>query len=70
MRSPDGCLIRCPNCSFQPSTDTHRGCKCGHIWNTFWTFGLCPVCHFQWEVTICHRCHEMSEHRAWYVAES
>ena len=69
MRSPDGRLIRCPKCSFQPSTDTRWGCRCGHVWNTFWTSGLCPACHFQWEVTSCHRCHEMSEHRAWYVAE-
>jgi hypothetical protein len=69
MLSPDGRLIRCPKCSLQPSTDTRWGCKCGHVWNTFWTSGLCPACHFQWEVTSCPRCHEMSEHRAWYVAE-
>jgi hypothetical protein len=69
MRSPDGRLIRCPKCSFQPSTDTRWCCKCGHVWNTFWTSGLCPACHFQWEVTSCHRCHEMSEHKAWYVIE-
>ena len=69
MRSPDGRLIRCPKCSFQPPADTRWCCKCGHVWNTFWTSGLCPACHFQWEVTGCHRCHEMSEHKAWYVAE-
>lgn len=69
MRSPDGRLIRFPKCSFQPSTDTRWGCKCGHSWNMFWTSGLCPACHFQWEVTRCPRCHEISEHRAWYVAE-
>jgi hypothetical protein len=69
MRSPDGRLIRCPKCSFQPPADTRWCCKCGHVWNTFWTSGLCPGCHFQWEVTGCHRCQEMSEHKAWYVAE-
>jgi hypothetical protein len=69
MRSPDGRLIRCPKCSFQPPADTRWCCKCGHVWNTFWTSGLCPACHFQWEETGCHRCHEMSEHKTWYVAE-
>lgn len=69
MRTPDGRLIRCPKCSFQPSADMRWFCKCSHVWNTFWTSGLCPACRFQWEVTKCHRCHEMSEHKAWYVAE-
>jgi hypothetical protein len=69
MRSPDGRLIRCPKCSFQPPEGTRWVCKCGHLWNTFWTSGLCPACHFQWEVTSCQRCHEMSDHKAWYVAE-
>lgn len=69
MRSPGGRLIRCPKCSFQPPADTRWCCKCGHVWNTFWTSGLCPACHFQWEETGCHRCHEMSEHKAWYLAE-
>ena len=68
-QSPDGRLIRCPKCSFQPPPDARWYCKCGHVWNTFWTSGLCPACHFQWEVTSCHRCHEMSEHKAWYAAE-
>ena len=69
MRSPDGHLIRCPKCSFHPPANTRWCCKCGHVWNTFWPSGLCPACHFQWEITGCHRCHEMSEHKAWYFAE-
>ncbi|HEV2577273.1 MAG TPA: hypothetical protein VGU25_08680 [Acidobacteriaceae bacterium] len=69
MRSPDGRLIRCPECQFQPPDGMHWQCKCGHAWNTFWTAGNCPACHFQWEVTQCPSCREMSEHQAWYVPE-
>jgi hypothetical protein len=66
MRSPEGRLIRCPKCRFQPPPDLRWNCKCGHVWNTFWTSGNCPACHFQWDVTQCPYCGEMSEHRAWY----
>jgi hypothetical protein len=69
MRSPDGRLIRCPKCHFQPSDDIRWSCTCGHGWNTFWTAGKCPACRFQWEVTMCPDCGEMSDHRAWYVPE-
>ena len=69
MRSPDGRLIRCPKCLFLPSADLRWNCKCGHVWNTFLTSGICPACHFQWEVTQCPHCGEISEHRAWYAAE-
>jgi hypothetical protein len=69
MRSPDGRLIRCPKCLFQPSDDVRWGCKCGHVWNTFWTAGKCPQCRFQWEITGCPNCGEISEHSAWYEPE-
>jgi len=69
MRSPDGRLIRCPKCLFQPPTDLRWNCKCGHAWNTFATAGKCPACQFQWEVTVCLCCGEISEHWAWYVSE-
>jgi hypothetical protein len=69
MRSPDGRLIRCPKCLFQPPATLRWTCKCGHSWNTFWTSGGCPACHFQWEVTQCPDCGELSEHRAWYASE-
>ena len=39
------------------------------FWNTFWTAGKCPACHFQWEVTACPQCGQTSDHRAWYVSE-
>jgi hypothetical protein len=69
MRSPDGRLIRCPKCDFQPSDDISWSCKCSHAWNTFRTAGKCPACGFQWEETMCPHCGEMSDHRAWYVPE-
>lgn len=69
MRSPDGRLIRCPKCKFEPPDGLRWRCKCGHAWNTFWTAGNCPACHFQWQVTQCPSCGQMSDHQAWYVAE-
>jgi hypothetical protein len=69
MRSPDGQAIRCPKCKFQPSDEVRWSCKCGHVWNTFWTAAKCPSCHFQWEQTGCPSCGEMSDHEAWYVSE-
>jgi hypothetical protein len=70
MQSPDGRLIRCPKCLFQPPADLRWNCKCGHFWNTFWTSGRCPACRFQWEVTQCPHCGEMSKHQAWYASQS
>jgi hypothetical protein len=70
MQSPDGRLIRCPKCLFQPPEDLRWNCKCGHFWNTFWTSGRCPACRFQWEVTQCPHCGEMSKHQAWYASQS
>jgi hypothetical protein len=70
MRSPDGRLIRCPQCSFEPREGMRWSCKCGHAWNTFWTSGRCPACHFEWEVTQCPRCGGLSKHGDWYVSES
>jgi hypothetical protein len=69
MRSPGGQLIRCPKCLFQPAMGLRWTCDCGHSWNTFSTSGRCPSCDFQWEVTQCPGCGEISEHRAWYVSE-
>jgi hypothetical protein len=69
MRSPDGRLIRCPKCRFEPPVGLRWACSCGHRWNTFSTGGRCPACRFQWDVTGCPDCGEMSEHRAWYVSE-
>jgi hypothetical protein len=67
MRSPDGRSIRCPKCQWRPGGQTRWSCKCRHHWNTFWTAGRCPTCHFQWTVTSCHRCGERSPHSEWYL---
>jgi len=66
MRSPDGLAIRCPKCKWTPGTETRWDCKCGHVWNTFRTHGLCPACQYQWTITGCHRCKENSSHSEWY----
>jgi hypothetical protein len=67
MRSPDGASIRCPQCEWMPSLEDRWGCKCGHIWNTFSTGGVCPGCQFQWKITMCWSCGEVSPHADWYV---
>jgi hypothetical protein len=59
--------IRCPACNWSPSSDDRWSCRCGHIWNTFETGGLCPACRYQWKVTACHSCGESSPHSDWYV---
>ncbi|WP_213805155.1 hypothetical protein [Granulicella sp. dw_53] len=68
FRSPDGALVRCPRCSASPNARERWVCRCGHVWNTFHTRGLCPACRYQWEVTGCHRCGEESPHDEWYGA--
>lgn len=67
MRSPDGRLIRCPACQWNPPDSVRWLCQCGHQWNTFWTSGRCPACQFQWAETACLRCGKMSPHTDWYV---
>ena len=69
MKSPDGRFIVCPRCSFEPPPDLCWSCKCGHLWNTFATAGLCPSCNFQWEKTACPLCGKLSEHQKWYVSQ-
>ena len=69
MLSPDGARIRCPKCDWKPSVESRWGCKCRHVWNTFLTGGLCPECGYQWTVTSCLGCGEMSPHADWYVRE-
>jgi hypothetical protein len=64
---PPGALVRCPRCNWSPSSTDRWFCKCGHLWNTFETRGLCPACRYQWEITGCHACGESSPHSEWYV---
>jgi len=60
--------IYCPKCSWRPSATDRWQCypKCGTVWNTFWTRGLCPGCGHQWQETQCLRCRKMSPHESWY----
>jgi hypothetical protein len=69
MRGPHGAVIRCPECGWVPVQEARWPCKCRHVWNTFDTRGLCPACKYQWEVTQCLSCGEVSAHAAWYPRE-
>jgi hypothetical protein len=69
MLSPDGARIRCPQCEWVPDAGCLWMCKCGHVWNTFATGGLCPECNFRWEWTQCQICQERPPHKDWYVRE-
>jgi hypothetical protein len=64
---PTDALVRCPRCNWSPSPNDRWLCKCGDLWNTFETRGLCPGCQYQWEITACHACGESSPHPDWYV---
>ena len=66
---PGGIRIRCPKCSWSPRAEDRWHCNCGHTWNTFDTGGVCPGCLFQWTVTQCLRCAEISPHSDWYASE-
>jgi hypothetical protein len=59
--------IRCPKCNWMPQAEDRWQCNCGHVWNTFDTGGVCPGCMYQWKVTQCLRCGEMSPHSDWYT---
>ena len=61
--------IRCPKCGWRPGPHDRWACKCGHIWNTFDTGGVCPACLYQWTVTACLRCGEWSPHSEWYAED-
>jgi hypothetical protein len=68
-RPPRGPRIRCPRCRYRPTSFDRWICRagCEHAWNTFDTRGRCPACGFQWLVTACPSCHEISRHVDWYA---
>ena len=68
-RGNGGPRIRCPKCGWTPRAEDRWMCKCGHVWNTFDTGGVCPSCLYQWKITACLRCHEWSPHSEWYTQE-
>ena len=59
--------ILCPKCEWQPSDRDLWQCYCGHVWNTFHTYGKCPKCGHVHKNTQCRACHEWSPHPDWYV---
>jgi hypothetical protein len=68
-RGTGGPRIRCPKCNWSPTADSRWSCKCGHVWNTFDTGGVCPGCLYQWKVTACLQCGQWSAHSDWYTQE-
>lgn len=58
--------IYCPKCEWEPQADDRWGCKCGHSWNTFDTYGKCPNCGYVWRDTQCLSCIQWSKHHDWY----
>ena len=64
--------IYCPKCSWRPAAEDRWACepRCGTLWNTFWTRGLCPGCRKQWGETQCLACKAFSPHRQWYHTPS
>jgi hypothetical protein len=67
--SARGPVIRCPKCGWRPGPEDRWQCKCGFVWNTFETGGVCPGCFYQWMETACLRCGEWSAHSDWYGEE-
>ena len=60
--------IFCPKCRYRPRAEDRWQCipSCGTQWHTFWTRGVCPGCGFEWPITQCPQCGEISPHEAWY----
>ena len=61
--------ISCPKCRWKPSANDKWQCSCGHVWNTFSTFGECPACAKKWLHTKCQTlkaCGKWSPHIEWY----
>jgi hypothetical protein len=62
-----GSRIRCPLCGWSPRKEDPWFRSCGHMWNTFDTGGVCPVCLHQWTSTQCPKCGDWSAHSEWYA---
>lgn len=67
MLGPEIPGVHCPKCIWRPRAKNRWRCKCGYQWNTFDTRGLCPGCGYQWEITACLECGEISPHKDWYI---
>jgi hypothetical protein len=60
--------IHCPKCQDRPRAEDRWVCipRCGTVWHTFWTGGVCPGCGVQWTETQCLACGKISPHKDWY----
>ena len=58
--------ICCPPCEWEPGPDDAWQCYCGHVWNTFQTYGQCPACGYVHRHTQCLACNRFSPHADWY----
>ena len=60
--------ILCPKCEYRPQVEDRWQCipRCGTLWHTFWTGGVCPGCGLAWPMTQCPSCGRISPHKAWY----
>lgn len=64
----DKAQIFCPKCGWRPTAEDRWECtpRCGTVWNTFWTRGVCPGCSVKWPHTQCFECGQFSPHETWY----
>lgn len=64
--------VRCPACQWEPAPHDTWCCSpgCGHVWNTFKTYGVCPGCNKGWTHTACLRCSAWSLHDDWYEEDA
>lgn len=58
--------IKCPKCNWVPNQEYYWLCTCGQTWNTFSTYGVCPNCSKNWNITMCLSCGQYSAHSEWY----
>ena len=67
-QAPTAMAHRCPHCRWQAGPADEWLCnRCGWVWNTFSTHGICPGCEYHWMETQCLSCGEWSAHQAWYM---
>jgi RNA polymerase subunit RPABC4/transcription elongation factor Spt4 len=59
--------VRCPQCEWEPDGGAYWQCHCGHVWDTFETYGQCPNCKTVHRHTQCPMCHRWSPHADWCI---
>jgi hypothetical protein len=62
---------RCPGCGWRPFAIRAWKCKkCGHVWDTFATEGVCPQCGHEHEETACVRCRNIYPNKQWRAPDA